>query len=992
VSTTQELEARVAELERENARLFNELQERNREVTEALERQTAVASVLQTISRSAFDVDAVLHELAEQANALVHADLTSISRVIDGRITWPLTVPGDTPEAVALAGMEYGLDAEIPATWALRARRPFFGTVSPGDPLLDRMPADVREYFDRFGTISNALLPLFSGDVPLGTLEVRRRGEYRFTDAEKQLLRTFADQAVIAIENARLFNELQERNREVTEALDQQTAMAEVLRIISRSPTDVGPALAAISASAARLCDASTCQIWMIDGDDAIFSGHFGPVDTATFRLGARTQHANMLAGLAVASRTTVRIDDLAGTLPEGANRSAADQLLASGRQAVIFLPMFRDGAVLGVFTLWRSEARGFTDQQAALMETFADQAVIAIENARLFNELEERNREVTEALRREEATGEILRQISHSPEELDETIQAITAAATRLTGSSTRISLVDGDEIVTRGQSTAPGETMEADVGGRRPLTGWRGRVVRTRQPWVASEEELKANRPQGFAALTNVKALGIVPLLRGETALGVFSIINSTGVPITPEVVALLQSFADQAVIAIENARLIGELRESNREVTEALDRQTAVAGVLQTISRSAFDVDAVLLELAGQAIALLHGDLAMIGRVFEGRLTYPITVPADAPEAAVHGTWEYELETDARVAGVLALRYRRAVFHTIAPGDSLFEGAPEEIRAYIERFGALSEATIPMFSGDVPLGTLEVRRRGEYRFTDAEKQLLQTFADQAVIAIENARLFNEIQEKSAQLEVASRHKSEFLASMSHELRTPLNAIIGYAELLAEECTDLGDEGYLPDLARINTAARHQLTLINDILDLSKIEAGRMTIFPEDFEVIALLDGVKSMVAPMVEKNGNVLVIECPADAGVMHADQTKVRQALFNLLSNAAKFTEGGTITLSVSHTLSPHPSVLFAVRDTGIGMTEEQMGRLFEAFSQAEASTASKYGGTGLGLALSREFCRLMGGDITVESIPGTGSTFTIALPRVVDTSG
>jgi signal transduction histidine kinase len=160
-------------------------------------------------------------------------------------------------------------------------------------------------------------------------------------------------------------------------------------------------------------------------------------------------------------------------------------------------------------------------------------------------------------------------------------------------------------------------------------------------------------------------------------------------------------------------------------------------------------------------------------------------------------------------------------------------------------------------------------------------------------------------------------------------------------------------------------------------------------MTIFPEDFDIPKLLDDVKSMVAPLIEKNGNVLLVECPADAGTMHADATKVRQALFNLLSNAAKFTEAGTITLSVSSVLSPQPSVLFAVRDTGIGMTGEQIGRLFEAFSQAEASTASKYGGTGLGLALSREFCRLMGGDITVESTPGLGSTFTIVLPRVVE---
>jgi signal transduction histidine kinase len=256
-----------------------------------------------------------------------------------------------------------------------------------------------------------------------------------------------------------------------------------------------------------------------------------------------------------------------------------------------------------------------------------------------------------------------------------------------------------------------------------------------------------------------------------------------------------------------------------------------------------------------------------------------------------------------------------------------------------------------------------------------------------------------------------------------MSHELRTPLNAIIGYSEMLQEEAEDVGDETYLPDLQKINAAGKHLLGLINDILDLSKIEAGRMDLFPETFEIGQLVRDVEAIVQPLVEKNGNTLVVSCPAEIGSMVADQTKVRQTLFNLLSNAAKFTDHGTIELRVTReapTPSPSPlrgrgetsdpapplprkgrrrsrcsrraaegagglGVVFAVSDTGIGMTEEQLSRLFEAFSQAEASTRSRYGGTGLGLAISRHFCRMMGGDLTVESVYGQGSTFTVRLP-------
>jgi signal transduction histidine kinase len=290
------------------------------------------------------------------------------------------------------------------------------------------------------------------------------------------------------------------------------------------------------------------------------------------------------------------------------------------------------------------------------------------------------------------------------------------------------------------------------------------------------------------------------------------------------------------------------------------------------------------------------------------------------------------------------------------------------------------------MPLLRKGRPIGTISVRRMEARPFSDSQILLLGTFADQAVIAIENARLFQEIQEKSQQLELVSQHKSDFLANMSHELRTPLNAIIGYSEMLQEEADDLAEEAFLPDLRKINAAGKHLLGLINDILDLSKIEAGKMDLFLEDFSVPDLVQDVAAIVRPLVEKNANTLVVDCPDDVGTMHADLTKVRQALFNLLSNASKFTDHGTITLTVER--ESEDWLTFAVSDTGIGMTEEQLGRLFEAFSQAEASTRTKYGGTGLGLAISRQFCRLMGGDITVESSYGQGSTFTVRLPAVV----
>jgi signal transduction histidine kinase len=292
------------------------------------------------------------------------------------------------------------------------------------------------------------------------------------------------------------------------------------------------------------------------------------------------------------------------------------------------------------------------------------------------------------------------------------------------------------------------------------------------------------------------------------------------------------------------------------------------------------------------------------------------------------------------------------------------------------------------VPMLREGVTIGVLNLTRSQVRPFTDKQIELVQTFADQAAIAIENVRLFDEIQDKSHQLAEASQHKSQFLANMSHELRTPLNAIIGVTEMLQEDAEAAKQD--TEPLDRVLGAGHHLLALINDILDLSKIEAGRMELHLQTFPLVPVIEGVAKTIEPIATKNGNRLVVDCPADLGTIHADEIRFRQSLLNLASNANKFTEQGTITIAAHQGQdNGRDWITLAVTDTGIGMTPEQMSKLFQEFSQASSATASKYGGTGLGLVISRRFCQMMGGDITVESEVGCGSTFTIRLPRIVE---
>jgi signal transduction histidine kinase len=304
-----------------------------------------------------------------------------------------------------------------------------------------------------------------------------------------------------------------------------------------------------------------------------------------------------------------------------------------------------------------------------------------------------------------------------------------------------------------------------------------------------------------------------------------------------------------------------------------------------------------------------------------------------------------------------------------------DTAVEGAYEGgLKESLLHAGVRALLAIPLLLKDQVVGSLVLSRQAPGAYPPETVDLVNTFASQSALALQNARLFQQLKEASA-------HKSQFLANMSHELRTPLNAIIGYSEMLREEAQETGAESMLVDLERINSSGKHLLGLINAVLDLAKIEAGKMEVYLEDVPIPDLIREVGTLAQPLVAKNRNRLVVEA-GDGGQVRADRTKLRQSLLNLLSNAAKFTQEGTITLRVARS---EGWIRFAVSDTGIGMTPEQMTRLFKEFSQADASTSRNYGGTGLGLALSKRFSQMMGGDVTVESEAGRGTTFTILMP-------
>ncbi|MCH8225120.1 MAG: response regulator, partial [Chloroflexi bacterium] len=610
-----------------------------------------------------------------------------------------------------------------------------------------------------------------------------------------------------------------------------------------------------------------------------------------------------------------------------------------------------------------------------------ADSAAVAINNARFIEETQDARDEATQLY-------EITEQLASSPD-MDTVLDLITAKATEMLeslGSSILRFDHASDSLLIAKTHNVSQDLLERYSG--KPGEGTTGIAFQERRPvWSRDITADDLGRTEGDATRAldeaGLKAVLAVPIVVRDETYGVLNVIYQEIRDFTDAEIRLLSTLADSAAVAIGNARFIEETQEA-RDEAEAREQEATQLQEITAQLASSTDMDSILDLITQKAVELLKPDGSGILRYDSEKGGLVIARGLDFLERLTPDLLIYPGEgTTGRAFQQRQPRWSGDPYH-----DGTFNYSDETTDKAMRELAPQSALSAPIIIRDEPYGVLVVIYYTQYDFPQREIQLLQSLADSAAVAIGNARFIEETQHARDAAEEANRTKSQFLANMSHELRTPLNAIIGYSEMLQEEAQDLGNAEFEDDLERINSAGKHLLGLINDVLDISKIEAGGMEIYLETFDIAPMIQDVQTTIQPLVAKNSNALEIDCPDSVGSIHADMTKVRQGLFNLLSNSSKFTENGTITLSVSReTVDGEEWVNFAISDTGIGMTEEQMGGLFQAFAQAEASTTRRFGGTGLGLAITRHFCEMMGGSVIVESEPGKGSTFTMRLPAV-----
>jgi signal transduction histidine kinase len=691
------------------------------------------------------------------------------------------------------------------------------------------------------------------------------------------------------------------------------------------------------------------------------------------------------VAARAVLERTVVQVPDV-NTDPDYALGAMA---AAGGYRSAAAVPILRDGLAIGSIAVTRGQAGLLPERQIELLKTFADQAVIAIENVRLFTELQEKNRALTEAhaqvieaLEQQTATAEILRVISSSPTDVQPVFDTIVRSAVRLCdGLFSALFRFDGELLHQVAQHNYTPEALE-EARRAYPMHPTRargsGRAILERAVVHMPDVEVDPEYDhQGLARVIGLRSGLWVPMLREGVPIGVIVVSRANPGLFSDNEIELLKTFADQAVIAVENVRLFKELQARTAELTQSVEKLTALGEVSQALS-STLDLDTVLTTIVTRAVHLSGADG---GQIFEYDEVAEEFQPraSNEVEDVVAATQHTRLRKGEGAVGRMAVTREAVQIPDIA-----LEGAYESrARGALLRSGRHALLAVPLLSEEHIVGGLVISRNAAGAFPAEVVELLKTFATQSALAIQNARLFHEIEDKSRQLEAASRHKSEFLANMSHELRTPLNAVIGFSEVLLQRMfgglNDKQDE-YLKD---IYASGQHLLSLINDILDLSKIEAGRMELVPAPFHLPTALDNAVTLVKERAARHGIALHLDLDPRLGELVGDERKVKQVLLNLLSNAVKFTpEGGRISVKAG---LADGAVEIAVTDTGIGIAPEDQAAIFEEFRQVGSDDARKQEGTGLGLTLAKKFIELHGGRIWVESKLGTGSTFTFTLP-------